>query len=173
VAHNGRATLVVTVRHGARIPPCHSHTPPPLLANCVAISKWAAASRIRVIFHTGDIRGAREETREGKDLGGQPRKPAANGREQGFAHTKRDYVTANLLTGGAEKAMEGKEGECIRMGEQEKGDEIIVSLGLGQEDAIAEIAAHFRTAHREELNRILHRALTLSVSQRRIKKSQR
>jgi hypothetical protein len=161
------------VRHGARIPPCHSHTLPPLLVNCVAISKRAAASGIRVIFHKGEIRGAREETREGKDLGGQPLEPAANGRESGLARSKRDSVTADLLTGGVEKAMEGREGECIRIGEQEKGDKIIVSLGLRQEDASAEIAAHFRTAHREELNRILHRALTLSVSQRRIKKSQR
>jgi hypothetical protein len=163
---------VVTVRHGARIPPRHSHTPPPLLANCVAISKWAAASGIRVIFHTRDIRGAREETREGKDLGGQQHEPAFNGRKMGLVRTWRGTATAVFLTRRVEKAKEAGEGECIRMGGQEKEDKENASVGKAQEVAIAEMTALFCTTHQGELNRIPHRVLTLSVSQRRIKKSQ-
>jgi hypothetical protein len=171
VANDGRPTVVVTVRHGARIPPCHSHTLPPLLVKCVAISKRATAQRIRVGLNTWKIRGEREETKEGQDLGGQRQEPAINGRKMGLVRSRRGSATANFLTGTVEKAKEAEEGERIRMGEQEKEDKTNASLGKTQEVAIAEMAADFCMTHQEELNRILHKVLTLSFSQSRRKKS--
>jgi hypothetical protein len=171
VANDGRPTVVVTVRHGARIPPCHSHTLPPLLVKCVAISKRATAQGIRVGLNTGGNSWGKGGNQGEKELGGQQQEPAINGRKRGLVRSRRGSATANFLTETVEKAKEAEEGECIRMGEQEKEDNKNASLGTTQEVATVKMAAPFCMTHQEELIRILHKVLTLSVSHSRRNKS--